>query len=144
MNKKWLSGVAIASVLFLAGCTNRIGDFTIVSTKNFQRNMAYKNMGRKTGEDKIFMFGIPNLKNAVDKCIEQAPGGGYLTNAVINYTVMIFNLGTGYEVTGDVYAEANHADLHDPKVELFTLQEVNGQAVLVSSRTGEVKKIEHF
>lgn len=97
--------VCLATVV-LTACATRIGDFTIVSTKNYEAGQKYHMIGRRTGEDKVFVFiipfGTPNMKNAVDKAIESATGGVYLTNAVVEAVSGPFSL--AYRVTGDVWS----------------------------------------
>lgn len=69
-----LAVVATAGVL-LAGCSMRITDFTVISTKNV--NVPAKDKApRVKGEDCVivflFPFGVVNLKEAIDKAIESA------------------------------------------------------------------------
>src|SRR5215831_7677684 len=84
----------LASVLFVltafVGCTTRIGDFTVISTKNCDVAAGGKfvKKGSFEGDDMALMIlfiptGFPNLKTAVDKCIE-AGDGDLITNAVLS------------------------------------------------------------
>ena len=98
-------------VVILSGCVTRLGDFTLISTKNvdlskgasFQRGPT-----RAKGEDivNIIIFiptGTPNMKTAIDKAIESVPGGIGLLDAVLSqkmwYIPYIFGQG-GYIVEG--------------------------------------------
>lgn len=118
--------VAIAAAA-MAGCTHRIGDFTMVTTKNYERQTQYKMVGRMEGKSVKMMIlfiptGQPDLKDAVDAAIE-AGSGVYLANAVVEYTnwyALLFGM-FGYTVTGDVYAPVDRGDLLDPSVEKFEL-----------------------
>jgi hypothetical protein len=91
MNGRGLVGLSLAACC-AAGCATRVGDFTIVSTKNveisrvdlkkvdFTRNVE----GQDTRWWVLFIpFGPPpNLKEAVDRCLEQGRGD-FMTSAVI-------------------------------------------------------------
>lgn len=79
----------------LASCTTRIADFTLVSTKNVDltRNTSYKIENRRVvGKDKKSIIiciptGTPNIKEAIDRSIEQAgPNCIGLSDVVIDYT----------------------------------------------------------
>lgn len=126
----------VALAFSITSCTYRLGDFTILSTKNYDSNMKFKNTGRFEGKDTVFVlfgipFGQPNIENAVDEAIEKGRGT-YLTNAVLESKMGIFSM--GYVVTGDVYAEATESDLSDPNVELFELNLADGKPTLKSEK----------
>lgn len=83
-----------ASLLFLFGCEQRLGDFTFLSSKNIDlANLemeAAENAPIVEGEDSkpiIFVFrtGVPNLKEAVDRAIESGRGTA-LSDVSIYYT----------------------------------------------------------
>ncbi|MCX6147634.1 MAG: hypothetical protein NTW25_10365 [Candidatus Kapabacteria bacterium] len=115
---------AVLLSILLTSCSVRIGDFTIVSTKNYEKNTKYKMVGRFTGDD-IRFFAQSNLKSAADACIQKAPGGVYLTNAVISIYSGFFT--AGYEVTGDVWAPAETSDLLNSNIDSYTLVVKNGE-----------------
>jgi len=127
--------IFIAALAFsLTSCSYRLGDFTIISTKNYNEMIKYKMVGRFEGKDSVFVlfgipFGQPNIENAVDEAIEKG-NGVYLTNAVLELKSGMFSM--GYNVTGDVYAEATESDLIDPNVELFELILVDNMPILKS------------
>jgi len=134
MSKKILSFLTLAAIVMtgaLSGCATRIGDFTIVSTKNYEASAKYKQLGRMSGKDAVVIFGVPNLKNAVDRAIE-AGNGVYLTNAVIE--VLNYPFYYGYRVTGDVWAQATVSDLSNPKADLYELKVVDGHQVLTNGK----------
>jgi hypothetical protein len=135
--------VLVCACAVLVGCSVRVGDFTVISTKNVDVGGKYIKGERKQGEDKafafIFPFGTPNLKNAVDACIE-AGSGELLTNVVINY---VGSLGIitapligpfGYEVLGDVWSKATTGALYDPNVEVYELRVTTNGLELYSLR----------
>lgn len=72
-------GCAAVGVMMLSGCSLRVTDFTVISTKNV--NVPVKQQAARTkGEDCVAVvlvpLGVPNLKEAIDKAIENA-GPGY-------------------------------------------------------------------
>ncbi|MGR8981097.1 MAG: hypothetical protein ACU84H_13525 [Gammaproteobacteria bacterium] len=74
--------LVLTTVLFLSGCTARIADLTLVSTKNIDLSDTHldaRTGQRQVGEDcGFFLLGIPlhlpNLEEAVDRALEK--GGG--------------------------------------------------------------------
>ncbi|HVZ37843.1 MAG TPA: hypothetical protein VHI13_01070 [Candidatus Kapabacteria bacterium] len=131
----------IAIAITAAGCSKRIGDFTMVTTKNYERSTQYKMVGRMEGSDKAMMIlfiptGSPDIKNAVDRAIE-AGNGVYLANAVLEstqwYALLVGQF--GYTVTGDVYAPVSHGDLENPAIEKFQLMGKGGDLAMVSTST---------
>ena len=100
-------------VSLLSGCATRIGDFTVLSTKNMDFNSPdgfVTQVGRRvTGEDKQHFFlifpvtGAANIKEATDAAIQRVPGAVGLSNAVLYHTGMwliLYGYG-GYRVEGD-------------------------------------------
>ncbi len=75
MLKKVIIVLFTTLFLFLSGCTIRLVDFTVISTKNVRIPTADKGK-RVTGDDCVivilFPFGIPNMKEAIDRTIENA------------------------------------------------------------------------
>ncbi|MDD5493538.1 MAG: hypothetical protein PHG36_02530 [Dehalococcoidia bacterium] len=77
--------------LILAGCSQRLVDFTVISSKNINlsRDADFKRFStRIKGEDRkrIIIFiptGIPNAKEAMDNAIESVPGAVGLVDGVI-------------------------------------------------------------
>ncbi len=75
----------------LANCSQRITDFTIISSKNIDLSRGKelkRSTDRVSGIDKkhvIFFIptGIPNLKEAMDRAIESSPGAVALTDGVV-------------------------------------------------------------
>lgn len=112
-NLNSLSKVIVLScaTLMLAGCSQRIADFTIMSSKNvdLSRGVDFKRLPtRIIGEDKksIIMFiptGEPNIKEAMDNAIESVPGAIGLVDGVVTYSAwwIPYLYGEfGYEVEG--------------------------------------------
>ncbi len=75
---------------FLAlGCSHRVIDFTMISTKNFDVSKKHTKLNnRVTGKDMvpIIIFipcGSPDIKEAIDKAIEKTPGCVALADGVL-------------------------------------------------------------
>jgi hypothetical protein len=95
-------GIAIPTLLLgimLAGCSQRIIDFTVISSKNINLPVAHGST-RVTGED-CKIFGQPMLKGAVDKAIESA-GTDYdgLVDGVLYFKTGFLGLMHCYVVEG--------------------------------------------
>jgi hypothetical protein len=81
------------SLLVLNGCTTRLTDFTIISTKNIDlsRGADFKRGdNRVEGEDLkhiiiLFPTGMPSPKEAADKAIESTPGAVALLDGVLEH-----------------------------------------------------------
>lgn len=98
-SSKWIfffimiSSLLFLSGLFLTGCSTRMIDFTVISTKNIDWAKAdsfKRGTSRVDGEDLIHLIifiptGVPNLKEAVDKAIESVPGAVALLDGVVTY-----------------------------------------------------------
>lgn len=93
MKSKSLVGLCACSALFLlSGCSQRLVDFTVISTKNVPLTDEAPNLqkanSRVKGTDAkltvLFIpFGIPDMKEAIDKAIEKYPGAVALTDGVV-------------------------------------------------------------
>ena len=81
-------------VVIFSGCTTRLGDFTVISTKSIDWGNVDKfkrGTDQVTGEDKLHIiifvptkFAI-NMEEAVDNAIESVPGAIAITDAVVYY-----------------------------------------------------------
>lgn len=79
-------------LLTLVGCSHRVADLTLVSTKNVDLNATQldaRNGTRITGEDcaiallGLLPLGVPNLQGAVDDALEK--GGGNIMVDEVTY-----------------------------------------------------------
>ncbi len=83
--------VLLFAVLLMGGCTNRLVDFTIISTKNVDLSKGAefeRGKERIEGEDLVHWIifiptGVPNMKEAIDKAIESTPGCVALLDGVL-------------------------------------------------------------
>lgn len=100
--------VMLVGVALLSGCSYRIGDFTIGSTKNYNINSNQFVRGKRvTGEDfvpVIFLpIGFPNVKDAVDMAIEHDRCAVAMSDLVVTEHVQSFLFGRiGIRVEGDL------------------------------------------
>lgn len=88
--KSLFKAILLLSIsVVVVGCTtnHRVGDFTIVSTKNVNLNSGKLALGERVkGEDKT-IFGVVYMKNAVDNAIEKDRCAVALYDAVISTEV---------------------------------------------------------
>lgn len=119
--------VCICCVLALAftGCSVRLVDFTIISTKNIDlaKGASFKRgQLRVTGQDSVCIIiiiptGVPNIKTAIDRAIQSVPGAVALLDGVVTskmwYIPYIFGKST-YVVEG--------TPLIDPSISTAELQ----------------------
>jgi len=121
VNRKTGIVFVLLFVVILSGCVTRLGDFTLISTKNVDLSKGasfQRGQSRVKGEDvaTIIIFiptGVPNMKTAIDKAIESVPGGIALLDAVLSQKAWWFIFGqSGYVVEG--------TPLIDPALKLST------------------------
>lgn len=142
-----LAGLLIASSFLVNGCSQRIGDFTVISTKNMELGQKYVRTtldGTKAvGIDAkpiivIIPLGQPNVKEAVDKALEKN-GADVLTDVVVYYDTFYIPYiygETKYRVEGTAWKRANElsqqleSDLKAAK-QLYVAKDVNGKTAFV-------------
>ncbi|MFH6564890.1 hypothetical protein [Pseudomonas kulmbachensis] len=105
--KKAILAVLLGAV-FVSGCTVRVADMTVASTKNYNLNSSRFIKGdRVIGEDNypviIFPLGFPNIKTAMDNAIQKNRCAVGLTDVVMSSVNHSFLFGMiGYRVEGDL------------------------------------------
>lgn len=132
--------MAAVGLGMLSGCTTRIGDFTLMSTKNVNISDKYVKVGNFESDDLAWMIiviptGFPNFKTAVDNILDEN-GGELLTNAVLSSYQAWFVLAGqyGYKIKGDVWKRASVGDLRNG-TEIFELRtDASGEQKLVSTK----------
>ena len=103
--------LAILAASTITGCVQRIGDFTVASTKNMDvKDHTYRisTGNRVVGIDKahiilFFPTGVPNMKEAMDAAIEKAPGAVGLSDVTIkigNFYIPLIYGEQWYEIEG--------------------------------------------
>ena len=83
--------LVLLGFLSVSSCTQRLVDFTIISTKNVDLSRAStfkRTTHRATGEDAKYIIviiptGVPSAKEAVDQAIESVSGGVALVDGVL-------------------------------------------------------------
>ena len=109
--KRTLAGpitLIIMLMILSSGCSRRMMDYTIISSKNMQLQIPEEAMGpRVEGKDEVWVviipFGVPNIKEAVDRAIESAgPGYDALMDGVLYETTYYYVLAAkiGYRIEG--------------------------------------------
>ena len=92
----------VTAALILSGCTTRIVDYTLLSTKNVDLSKAgafKRGPNRVTGEDDQYIIIFiptsqqPNFKTAVDRAIESVPGAVALVDGVVSQRNWWFIIG---------------------------------------------------
>lgn len=79
--------------MFSTGCTTRLIDFTVISSKNIDWSHASefrRANQRAQGIDLVHIIiliptGVPNMKEAVDRAIESVPGAVALVDGVLSH-----------------------------------------------------------
>lgn len=114
-SRAMLAAVLCAGMFMLTGCTTRLGDFTVLSTKNVDVS-GLKSGDRQTGEDCVnLLFGmIPmgevNWKNAMDQALERGKGD-VMVDAVLTVKAWVIPYIFGQrclEFTGTIAQSASY------------------------------------
>jgi hypothetical protein len=96
-------------VIFTMGCTTRLTDFTVLSTKNVDLSKMgtyTRGLSRVKGEDLAFIIifiptGQPHPKEAIDRAIQSVPGAVALVDGVVYQKGWWFIFGqSGFMVEG--------------------------------------------
>lgn len=142
---------AVSSTIF-NGCSTRVLDFTIISSKQMDVRVKPTGKGRRVvGKDGVYWLftiplGAPNLKQAVDRAIEKAgPGYDALIDGVIyteKYWYLISGY-SGYKVVGTPVktSELKLSLLRDSKHFDFTAQNMLFHSSLNISNESTLAKI---
>lgn len=111
MKKVVLAVIAAAAIM--SGCTVRVADMTVASTKNYNINSSkFVKGARVIGEDNypviIFPTGIPNMKTAMDHAIQKDECAVGLTDVVMSQLNHSFLFGMiGFRVEGDLIIDTS-------------------------------------
>ena len=132
--------ISLTIVLFTACWNQRLGDFSVISSRNFDLNSDYVLLEKRViGEDiqYIILFiptGQINIENAVDDALQRVDGD-VMTNASLKlqgfYIPYIYGE-SRYIVEGDVWkkSSANLGDVINEVDNIYTAVEQNGEIVL--------------
>lgn len=111
MKKVVLAVISAAAIM--SGCTVRVADMTVASTKNYNINSSkFVKGARVIGEDNypviIFPTGIPNMKTAMDHAIQKDECAVGLTDVVMSQLNHSFLFGMiGFRVEGDLIIDTS-------------------------------------
>ena len=133
--------ILLITIVLFAGCWNqRIGDFSVISSRNFDLNSDYVLLEKGvTGEDTQYIIifiptGQINIENAVDDALKRVDGD-VMTNATIKlqgfYIPHIYGE-SRYVVEGDVWkkSDAKIGDVINKIDDAYTAVNKNGEIVL--------------
>tara|TARA_B100000315_G_scaffold235813_1_gene251039 strand:- start:231 stop:665 length:435 start_codon:yes stop_codon:yes gene_type:complete len=130
--------------LFFVGCTQRLGDFTVMSTRNVDLNANYVKVENNVrGQDKkqIIIFiptGTPNIESAIDQALKSVDGGAVMTDVSLTYKWFYIPYIYGeyiYEVEGDVWKKSNVdvGDFMNDSDKIYKAVQKNGEILLVEN-----------
>ena len=140
--KKIINIILVA--LFFVGCTQRMGDFTVLSTRNVDLNANYVKVETNvTGQDKKLLIitiptGTPNIEAAIDNALKKIDGGAVMTDVSLTYRWFYIPYIYGemiYEVEGDVWikSDVDVGDFMNDADKIYTAVQRNGEILLVEN-----------
>lgn len=139
--------MAITGVLFmtLTGCTHRLIDFTLISSKNVDlaKGASFvRGKNRVEGKDKVhivlvFPTGSYNLKEAVDRAIETTPGAVALLDGVVYTKFWYVPL-----IYGQSMAVVEGTPLIDPALAVLNNKADLPYKKVVLNKSGEIEFVE--
>src|SRR5690242_11262117 len=94
MKKSLLASLGISLVLAGCGSWKRMGDLTMMSSRNVDSKTTYHELSRYTSAPKK---GAATLEEALDAAVAQVPGGEFMRN------VQVYSKGRRVRVVGDVW-----------------------------------------
>lgn len=131
--KRKFTLISTALLLIMStGCTHRLTDFTVISTKNVPistHSTSIKKVDKRvkakdTAHTILFIpLGMPNMKEAIDKAIEQHPGAIGLVDGVVK--------SSGWSCL--LYGQSSYIVEGTPIYEDTTVEELQNQPQQVSS-----------
>ena len=145
--KKLITNTLLLGIITLlfSGCTYRVLDFTVVSSKNVDFSKAdtfERGNTRVEGQDRIHWIviiptGQVNIKEAIDRAIESTPGCVALLDGVIysKYWYLPF-------VYGQQTVTIEGTPLIDPSF-VFNSEEIPSFGKLELDKNGEIKRAEY-
>ena len=106
--------ILIFFLLVLTACSTRVGDFTVISTRNIDMDGEYELVGSKVkGKDMVpiityLPLGSPSIEDAIDDALDSVEGD-IMTDAIITHNVWWFYIygEQRYVVVGDVWKKVD-------------------------------------
>lgn len=122
--KKIASMVLAISLLFISGCAQRLGDFTVISTSNINLNSGEFVTGERIeGQDSVpiilFPIGIPNMESAVEDAVFSNKNNCIvgLENATLSHEYFSFLFGyAAYKVKGNAIYDTSRPNCQTYKL----------------------------
>lgn len=130
MKKLVIVGTIALSVL-ASGCSTRIADMTVASTKNVNMNSSeFVTGNRITGSDTvpviIFPLGNPDVKEAIDVAIEHDKCVVALNDVVIEQSFFVFVFGfISFDVEGTQIIDKSVKGCENWEPQVVTVKEVS-------------------
>lgn len=137
-------------LLFATGCSQRIGAFTVISTKSFDVGTnyvkVYKDVSGTDAKPIIFIFptGQPSIQSAVDDILSKYDGD-VVGDAVVEYSWFYIPYIFGeyrYTIKGDIYKKAAKVSEMSPaEVSKMVDSDVKsaGDFYMLDTETGKVR-----
>ena len=132
----------IMASLFIFGCSQRLGDFSIMSTKNVDIGANYVKVEKNVqGKDMkpiyvVFPTGYPSIESAIDDALKKVNDSVIMTDVVLTYRYFYIPYVYGeyvFEVEGDVWKKENIdvGEMLDNSEAIYTAIEKNGEITLI-------------
>jgi hypothetical protein len=96
MEKTLLAAVFVSLTLSGCGSWKRIGDLTMMASRNVDAKTNYQELSRYTSTEKR---GYATMEEALDAAVAQVPGGEFMRN------VQVYSRGNRVRVVGDVWGQ---------------------------------------
>ena len=94
MKKLILPAILVVASMSLTSCNQRLVDFTVISSKNVTLRLSEDGKGPRAEGKDMKMCGTPELKEAIDKAIENAgPGYDALIDGVVYQRNEFYRMG---------------------------------------------------
>lgn len=112
MNKRFIL-LGLVALFSISGCTTRVADMTVASTKNADINsgafiIGKRVYGRDTRPVVLVPLGMPSVKEAMDNAIEVDRCAVALTNVTVDEKIFSFLIGmVQYEVEGNLVIDSS-------------------------------------
>ncbi len=138
---KKIFAVVLITGFFISGCSYRVVDFTIISTKNVDLSKAgtfTRGKTRNEGKDiahmiLYFPMGRPSMKEAIDRALEKTPGAVALVDGVV------YSKGWWAILYGQDILVVEGTPLIDPSLAMNS-NEVPDYSIVKMDRNGKIKE----
>ena len=123
----------ITLIFIFTSCSREIGQFSVISTRDYNNDKVHESIGRIEGKDTEYLIviiptGIPKLDNAVSDALYNY-NANYLTNALVTYQEFYIPYLFGFlqfKVVGEGWVETKFE------------KEINKDSKLFDPNTGEL------